>query len=88
MIVYAVKEQYTFESVTESRVTIYATKEKALAKFREVVEEEKNNSWIAELNDVIEETCDLERGDYFAYVDGRACEYSTEITISTLPVIE
>lgn len=88
MIVYAVKEQYTFESVTESRVTLYATKEKALAKFKEVVEEEKKNSWIAELNDVVEETCDLERGDYFAYVDGRACEYSTDITINTLPVIE
>lgn len=88
MIVYALKEQYTFESVTESRVSIYATLEKALAKFKEIVEGERKNSWIAELPNVIEEECNFEVGDYFAYVDGRACEYSTDITINTMPVIE
>ena len=84
--VYAVKEQYTFESVTESRVTLYDTKEKALNAFKGVVEEEKKNSWIGEMSDVIEETCDLERGDYFAYVDGRASEYATDIVVKELNV--
>lgn len=79
MKVYAVKEQYTFESVTESRVTLYDSKEKALAKFKAVVEEEKKNSWINELSDVIIET-DTE-GDFFAYVDGRGCEYQTDIVV-------
>ena len=82
MKVYAVKEQYTFESVTESRVTLFSTMEKALAKFKALVEREKQDSWINEMRDVIEETCDYERGDYFAYIDGRACEFSTDITVS------
>ena len=81
MKVYAVKEQYTFESVTESRVTIFSTMEKALAKFKAVVEEEKQDSWINELNDVIEDTCDYEKGDYYAYLDGRSSEYSTEVVV-------
>lgn len=79
--VYIVKEQYTFESTTESRVTIFATIEKARRKFKEVVEQERKNSWIAELSDVVEDECDFERGDYYAYLDGRASEYSTEIVI-------
>lgn len=86
MIVYAVKEQYTFESVTESRVTLYDTKEKAVNAFKEIVEREKKYSWIGELSDVIEETCDYARGDYFAYVDGRACEYATDIVVEELNV--
>ena len=84
MKVYAVKEQYTFESVTESRVTLYDTKEKALAKFRGVVEDEKKDSWINELSDVIIEI-DAD-GDFFAYVDGRGCEYQTDIVVQELVV--
>ena len=79
--VYIVKEQYTFESTTESRVTIFSTIEKARRKFNEVVEQERKNSWIAELSDVVEDECDFEGGDYYAYLDGRASEYSTDIVI-------
>ncbi len=84
MKVYAVKEQYTFESVTESRVTLYDSKEKALAKFKAVVEDEKKNSWINELPNVIIET-DTE-GDFFAYLDGRGAEYQTDIVVQELVV--
>lgn len=84
MKVYAVKEQYTFESVTESRVTLYDSKEKALAKFKAVVEDEKKDSWINELPNVIIET-DTE-GDFFAYLDGRGAEYQTDIVVQELVV--
>lgn len=82
MKIYAVKEQYTFESVTESRVTLFSTKEKALRKFSAVVDHEKNHTWINELSGVIEDVCDYEKGEYYAYLDGRSSEYCTEVTIS------
>lgn len=76
--VYIVLEQYTFESVTDTRVSVYGTEEKALGAFEQRVEREKKDSWINELSDIIEES---DKKTYNAYVDGRASEYETFIAV-------
>ena len=76
--VYIVLEQYTFESVTDTRVSVYGTEENALGAFEQRVEREKKDSWINELSGIIEES---DEKTYNAYVDGRASEYETFIAV-------
>ena len=78
--VYIVVEKYTFESVTETEVNIYDTKEKALADLSYKVEREKADSWINELKHVNEEWND-DMTSYNAWLDGRASEYETVISV-------
>ena len=78
--VYLVVEQYTFECVTETKVSVYSTKEKALADLTYKVEREKADSWINELKHVNEEWND-DMTSYNAWLDGRAAEYETVISV-------
>lgn len=78
--VYLVVEQYTFECVTETKVSVYADKDSALADLTYKVEREKADSWINELKHVNEEWND-DMTSYNAWLDGRAAEYETVISV-------
>lgn len=76
--VYIVIEHYVYESVSEIIVNVYDNKELAKSAFKEVVEREKERSWINQREYITEE----ESEEYYnAYMDGRACEYETTIVI-------
>ena len=76
--VYVVIEHYVYESASEIIVNVYANKELAKSAFKEVVEREKERSWINQREYITEE----ESEEYYkAYMDGRACEYETTIEI-------
>ena len=79
--VYLLIALYTFESATETEVEVFGTREKALARFREVLTNEKQDSWLNELDGVHIDTEDYERGKFDAWVDGRASEFMTTIYI-------
>lgn len=76
--VYIVIEHYVYECVSEIIVNVYANKELAKSAFKEVVEREKEHSWINQREHIIEEDSE----EYYnAYMDGMACEYETKIEI-------
>lgn len=78
--VYIVLEQYTFECVTDARVSVYETEEKALNAFKLIVERNKKDTWIGEINpkNLIEM---MDENTYNAYSDGRASEFETFIAV-------
>ena len=75
--VYIVIEHYVYQDCFEIIVNVYDNKELAKSAFKEVVEREKEYSWIK--NEYVTEEESEE--SYNAYMNGRACEYETTIVI-------
>lgn len=48
--VYLVKEVYNFENEINAIVNVYDSKEKAICAFNRIVKEEKEKSWIADID--------------------------------------
>ena len=84
--VYIVLELYVYDYNTDYYTKVFANKEKAFEYFKSKVEEEKENTWIADEEDVIEDY-DEERLTYNAYKDGYAAEMETTITIKEEEVL-
>ena len=82
--VYILIEQYTFEKSIDTRVTVYADKDKAIESMKAIVEREKTDTWIATEKNVVIRN---EEMFFDAYVDGYATDFETLIMVQEKEIL-
>lgn len=85
--VYIVKECYLYEREIDTNVSVYNSKDKAMVKFKQIVEVEKNDSWLQCVIDWPEDSYDIEETETTLF----CCDYDdgniTYITVEEKEVL-
>lgn len=85
--VYIVKECYLYGREIDANVNVYNSKDKAMVKFKQMVEAEKNNSWLRDVINWSEDSYDFEETETTLY----CCDYDdgniTYITVEEKEVL-